>query len=309
MIFVPELQQRLMNSTNPNWPGQNANQSSDAANSPEPFPGSRVSNRPSGTPGNGNGTDRPVTLWGILDAFRRRWIPCLAIAVPSALLVAALAWQSVPAEYESSALLKVHQYQQQNVVETKEQESDFLMYRDSQINFLKSRPVLTSAVRIEGIKETRLLRNVKFPVEWLEEELVVDSDFSEEFIRITLAGEYPEDLATLVNAVKDVYLDEVVYNERNERSRQLRDLERKFKEMDKNVRQNQERIDRLAEELGTRSSDLAVGAQKIDQMKLRALQNELNEFETAIRKEEALRRHYKEPVSYTHLTLPTICSV
>lgn len=259
-------------------------------------PVQRISSRPSGSPspGMGNGTDRPVTFWGILDAFRRRWIPTLAIAIPSALLVAALMWHAIPAQYESSALLKIHQYEHRFVADTKERSSEFLTYRDSQMNYMKSRPVLMSAMRLDGIKETRLMRDKQYPIEWLEEKLDVDSDFSPEFVRITLSGEYPEDLAAVVNAVKDVYLDEVVYNERNERIKNLRMMETRFAELDATVRKNEDRIDRLAEELGTGDSKVALQTSELLQQSMRELQSDLRDINGQIREEEALRAYLKE---------------
>ncbi|MCA9083579.1 MAG: hypothetical protein KDA81_05970, partial [Planctomycetaceae bacterium] len=98
---------------------------------------SRITSRTSGNLPSGDGSDRQITFWGVLDAFRRRWIPSLAIAIPSALLVAGLLWQMIPAEYESTALLKIHQYEQRVAnTNTSERPSDFLTYRNSQINFL-----------------------------------------------------------------------------------------------------------------------------------------------------------------------------
>jgi len=252
---------------------------------------SRVTNGPTnnGAPNN----ERPVTFWGILDAFRRRWIPTLAVAIPAALLVGGLLWQMIPAEYESSALLKIGQYQQV-LKETQEKIADFLTYRDSQINFLQSRPVLTSAMRVEGIRETRLMRGKEFPVEWLMEKLEVDTDYSPEFIRITLAGEHPEDLAAVVNAVKDMYLDEVVYNERNEAVKTLNSLKSKFKTLDKNVRGNEDRIDRLAEELGTGDSKVAIVNQGLMQQQLQKLQGDLADIDADIREEEATVAYLRE---------------
>ena len=257
---------------------------------------SQISSRPSGspTPG-GSAGERPVTFWSILDAFRRRWIPTLAVGIPAALLVGALLWQLVPAEYESSALLKVHQFEQRvadNINGDKDQ--DLKTYRDTVINFLKSREVSEYALRIEGVKETRLLRDKSTPVDWLLEHIEVHGDFSPEFVRITLAGEHPPDLATIVDAIKDAYLDNIVYQERNERIQNLRRIETKFAVLDKSVRQNQERIDRLAEELGTGDSKIAMGNQDLMQQSLRGLQTELQDIDGDIRKEEALRTYMAE---------------
>lgn len=219
----------------------------------------------------------------------------MAVAIPAAVLVGALMWQMVPAEYESSALLKVHQYEQKITANINgEKSAEFLTYRDTVINFLKSREVADHALRIEGVKETRLLRDKSTPVDWLLEEIDVNFDYSPEFVRITLAGEHPQDLATIVNAVKDAYLDNIVYQERNERIQNLRKIEGKFSTLDKSVRKNQERIDRLAEDLGTGDSKIAMGNQDLLQQSLRSLQTDLQDIDGEIREEEALRAYMQE---------------
>ncbi len=282
---------QLFNGVQPTPPQQPAKPQQPAATQQSASISSRVSTTQAP---NSTGSDRPITFWGILDAFRRRWIPALAVGIPAALLVAGLLWQMIPAQFETSALLKIQQYQQVLGVDTKEREAEFLTYRDSQINFLKSRPVLTSAMRVEGVKETRMMRDIKYPVEFLEQELIVDFDYSAEFIRISLEGEYPEDIATVVNAVKDVYLDEVVYNERNQKINGLRTLEGKFNDLDQNVRKNQDRIARLADELGTGDSKVAILGQQRIQDTLRGLDMSLRELNDAIREEEAKRQYFKE---------------
>ncbi len=260
------------------------------------FSGSPISSRPGNPPGSGvSGQGRQITVWGLLDAFRRRWIPTLALAVPLAVLIAAAVWELVPAKYESTALLKIHQFEQVLLDGTNERSSEFLTYRDTQINFLKSRPVLTAALRAAGVAESRTLQNVNYPIEWLEEKLDVEEDLSPEFIRIALAGEYPEDLALIVDAVKDAYLDEVVYNERKDRIDQLRELEQAFNDVDQKVKQNDDRISALALHLGgTSNSTVAIGQQELMQEQLRDLQKDLREINSRLRAEETARQFLQE---------------
>ncbi|MEZ6122041.1 MAG: hypothetical protein R3C49_02560 [Planctomycetaceae bacterium] len=75
--------------------------------------------------------------------------------------------------------------------------------------------------------------------------------------------------------MKDVYLDDVVYSERNDRVRDLRALEGKYRDADTNVKQNQSRIDGLAEELGTGDSKVAIINQGLLQQSLGAMQSDL----------------------------------
>ncbi len=255
----------------------------------------KFSSRPDGHPAVKPGpVGRELSALSILVAFRRKWVPALALGIPAGLLAAALVWELVPAKYVSYALLKIHQYEQVLTFETKERHSEFLTYRDTQKAFLKSRGVLTSALRNPDVAECTTLKSVGHPVDWLAQELLVDEQISPEFLRIGLSGEFPRDLAIIVNAVKDAYLNEVVYNERNERIERLRKLEESFREVDTRVRTAQENIDKLAEHLGTGDAKAAILKQGLIQQQLMDLQKDLRDINTRIRSEETARQSLKE---------------
>jgi polysaccharide biosynthesis transport protein len=237
---------------------------------------------------------RELTTLVILTAFRRKWVPALALGIPAAMLAAALVWELVPAKYESYAMLKIQQYEQVLSFDTKERHTEFLTYRDTQKGFLRSRGVLTAALRNPEVAECRTLKMIEHPVDWLMKQLIVDEEISPEFLRIGLAGEYPRDLAIIVNGIKDCYLNEVVYNERNEKIDRLKKLEESFKEYDKRVRIAQANIDKLAENLGTGDSKVAMVNQGLIQQKLMDLQKELRDINSRIRAEEAARQSLSE---------------
>ena len=196
----------------------------------------------------------------------------------------------VPAKYESSAILKIQQYEQVIVFENAKQRStEFLTYRDTQKGFIKSRGVLTAALRDPQISECRTMSTVGHPVEWLMKELKVDEQISPEFLKISLQGEYPEDLAMIVNAVKDSYLNEVVYNERNKRIENLRKAEESHRDVDKRVRAAQANIERLATHLGSVDPKLLIHDQGRIQQKITELEKELRKYDADIREETALQ--------------------
>ena len=261
------------------------------ASAVSPFPGSRVANRPAG-----QGNERPITLWTVLDAFRRRWVPCLATAIPAALITALAIWSLIPAQYESEAFLKVNQYEADILEHTadKGSEADFLNYRDSQINLLTSRPVHEDALKVDGVMQTQTLLPIQHGPEWLAEKLVVEEGYSAEFIRLSLSGEHPEDLAFIVDSVIDVYFDKHVYGGRRERVAQLNKMKAKLAEYQDNVKQNQDRIANLARSLGTGDAKVAVINQQIIQEDIRSKKQELLKIEAAINAEEAKRSYLRE---------------
>ena len=250
----------------------------------------KISSRPDGAAPRSNSTGRELTAMGILTALRRRWVPALVLAVPAALLAFAIVWETVPAKYESSAILKIQQYEQIVAFENAKQRStEFLTYRDTQKGFIKSRAVLTSALRDPKVAECRTMSTIGHPVEWLMKELNVNEQISPEFLKISLQGEYPEDLALIVNAVKDSYLNEVVYNERNKRIENLRKAEESHRDVDKRVRAAQQKIEHLATNLGTVDpKNLLLDQARIND-KISDLDKELRELDSAILAEEALQ--------------------
>lgn len=250
----------------------------------------KISGRPAGIAPRTNSTGRELTAMAILTALRRRWVPALVLAIPAGLLAFAIVWETVPAKYESSAILKIQQYEQIVVFEKSTQRStEFLTYRDTQKGFIKSRSVLTAALRVPKVVACRTMSTVGHPVEWLMKELNVNEQISPEFLKISLQGEYPEDLALIVNAVKESYLKEVVYNERNKRIENLRKAEESHRDVDKRVRAALQEIERLATNLGTIDPKNLLLDQGRIQQKISDLDKELRELDGAIHAEEALQ--------------------
>lgn len=254
--------------------------------------GQKISSRPDGLSGAGRAASagREITAIGILTALRRRWVPAFSIGLPLAAVAALIVWELIPAKYESYALLKIQQYEQVLSFETKERNSEFLTYRDTQKAFLRSRGVITAALRNQEVAECQTLRSVDHPVDWLSKNLLVDEEISPEFLRVGLAGEYPRDLAVIVNAVKDSYLNEVVYNERQERIDRLKKLEESFEEVNSRVERAQENIDQLARNLGTGDAKVAVLKQGLIQQKVMDLEKDLRDLNARLRAEEAVHQ-------------------
>ena len=269
-------------------------QSADSANLIRQKP--NLSSRPADTR-RGSGASplgRELTAVGLLTALRRRWVPAVMAGIPAAVIMTLAVWELIPAKYESAAVLKIQQFEQMLSFDTKEKHADFLTYRDTQKAFIKSRGVITAALRDSRVAECRTLQDQEYPVEWLMDELEVDEQTSDEFLKISLEGEHPEDLALIVNAVKDAYMDEVVYNERNDRIEQLRKLEVSFTKIDQRVRAAQDNIDLLAENLGTGDSKIAVLNQGLIQQQLMDLQKSLREINGRIIADEAARQSLTE---------------
>lgn len=193
----------------------------------------------------------PITPQGLLFALKRRWRPATLIGVPALLFGVVLAWLVVPAHYTAFVLLKISSKQSRLVFKTADEDADFYTYQRTQKALIRSRFVLNAALRRPGISGLETVHEQTFPVQWLEHALLIDSYNSPEILKISLPGDRPKELAALVNAVKDAYLEEVVLADRKKRIARLNDLERIFEQTEEKVRQKEQRVENLAKQLGT----------------------------------------------------------
>ena len=74
---------------------------------------------------------------------------------------------------------------------------------------LKSRFVINAALEQRGINELKMIREQARPADWLAENLQAQFLQGSEVLQISLDGKYPEELARLVNAVTNTYIEEV----------------------------------------------------------------------------------------------------
>lgn len=252
----------------------------------------RISSRPDGMSGRSGAAPlgRELTAIGILTSFRRRWVPALAIGIPAALLATALVWEFIPASFQSVAILKIEQNDPKLINDnTGRRETDFQFYRESQKNYMLSRQVITAALRIPQVAECPTLKPITHPVDWLMGKLKTDDTISPEFLKVVLEGQHPRDLALILNAVKDAYLEQAVFMSKNAKIDELRRLEERFDEINKRVVAAQDRIDKLAENLGTGDSKTAIIQQNLIQDNLDDLSKTLRDVNSRIRAEEAAR--------------------
>lgn len=252
----------------------------------------RISSRPDGMSGRSavSPMGRELTAIGILTAFRRRWVPALAVGIPAALLATALVWEFIPASFQSVAILKIEQNDPKLINDNGgRRETDFQFYRESQKNYMLSRQVITAALRNPQVAECPTLKPITHPVDWLMGKLKTDDTISPEFLKVVLEGQHPRDLALILNAVKDAYLEQAVFMSKNAKIDELRRLEERFDEINKRVVAAQDRIDKLAENLGTGDSKTAIIQQNLIQDNLDDLSKTLRDVNSRIRAEEAAR--------------------
>ncbi len=169
----------------------------------------------------------------LFKAFLHCWPLALSLALGVAAVVAVAMWILVPrpkAVYQAAARLQVAARPPRIVFPTTLQDpSELGTYLQTQMDLLKSRPILTAAVRqAQAADLPAVKRNADDVVRWMERELKLDFTATEgnrsQIIRISLAGESPNEVVVLANAIKDAFLTETNIRERDNKEKRLSQL-------------------------------------------------------------------------------------
>ena len=140
---------------------------------------------------------------------------------------------------------------------------NFDVYRATQQQLLKSRLVLSTALKASKIAELAAVKTQADPVAWLARELRVDFPANSEIMQVSLGGDDPAETAQLVNAVADAYLNQVVQMQRSGSKETLDLLDRTYAEMSAELRAKRTDLQRLGKALGTGAGEVAAMKQQI----------------------------------------------
>lgn len=123
-------------------------------------------------------------------------------------------------------------------------EHDFNVLRRTQVAFIKSPFVLTTALSDQAIAKCPLLAAQEDPVTWLSENLVAYFPSDGEVMSVALPHPTADgdDLRAIVNAVSKAYYDEVVFRYRSQRVAPLQLLKESAQEISDRIAELQEAV-------------------------------------------------------------------
>jgi hypothetical protein len=189
----------------------------------------------------------------LLRALGRRWLLASTLGLLCAAAVATALWLLLPpSNYSTRALLHVAAQPPTILFQTADQQrNDFHSYQRTQVVWVRSKLVLNAALRKPKVASLATIAEQVEPVEWLEKELQVDYSYGPETLRIALSGDRPEELAIIVNAVTDAYLEEVVTKEHRKRRARFEQLNEYYHKYDLALRDKRRTLKDLAEAAGS----------------------------------------------------------
>jgi hypothetical protein len=151
-----------------------------------------------------------------------------------------------------------------------------------QVYLIKDRFILTAALRSPGVAELRLVKEQTDPVQWLENEIRVETP-NPEFIHISLSGDRPDELQKLVCAVTQSYLDNVVDKERNLRRKRLDELQRILNSYEQRSRESRQRLRAVQEQNGALNEKSMAIVQELALDDLRSVKSDLTQVRRELR--------------------------
>jgi len=218
------------------------------AEEPRPAPPARGGG-PALPPALSSGPD----LRALMGALGRRWLLATILGGTLAAIAGTAAWFLLSAKYTAFAQLKTASttpYIVFHNANNPDGRNDFSLYQRTQAAALKNRYVLNAALKRDDVKQLSSVRAQAEPITWLEEELKIEVPEGSEIINVKLSGSEPAELVTLVNAVTQVYLQEVVNAERKQRSDRLAELDDIYNKAKEKLRVKRDTMRKRADEAG-----------------------------------------------------------
>ena len=123
-------------------------------------------------------------------------------------------------------------------------------------------------------------------VSWLTKYTSVSFPGKAEIMEVNVTRSDPQEATTLVRAVVDAYMKEVVESERDQKRTRLNELDRAYVEKETEIRGKREDLKKLAETLGTSDTEALNMRQKLALEELSLLRQELIKAQFEVRRQQ-----------------------
>jgi capsular exopolysaccharide synthesis family protein len=206
----------------------------------------------------------PLAFDSLLKAFRNRWLLASSMGLLLGLALGTAGWFLAPPKYTAYALLKVAPAEPQLLADYRAPAVSDQNYQNTQVALLKSRSIITSALRPAEVSQLPLVREKEDPVFWLEEDLNVGFYEKADLLKVALSSNsYPNDLPKIVNSVTDAYMKQEVDGQRAIKQREKGDLDKVLSVKEEDLRQAREQLANFAKNLKSADSRALTARQTI----------------------------------------------
>jgi polysaccharide biosynthesis transport protein len=188
------------------------------------------------------GLSAAPTFGGLLHALRRRWILGVPLAMLATIAAVSAVFLALPPQYVSQLRFQIKAKPDKTMYDVGDDGSEFALFKANQQALATSPVVLIKALkeRLPNGKEVRDLNIVRAKgpaaVDWLERALKTDFLSGPEYLRVSLGGEDPDEVAALLNAIARAYLETNTEILRSGRDSQLNDYKERRRKLEEDHR-------------------------------------------------------------------------
>jgi len=159
----------------------------------------------------------------LLKAVRRRWLLALSLGILAAGGAFIAIMILMPTKYTAFSTLQISA-DPKSLMGRQDYRNDFAIAQKTLASRFKGRDILLKALVQDQVRDLGIVRrfpNTLATISWLEEEIKVDTQDSNELMSVSLPGEDAEELCILVNALGNAYLSIVQGKESKERKERV----------------------------------------------------------------------------------------
>ena len=189
----------------------------------------------------------------LFHSLRRKWALAFGLATAASILVAILLVLLIPAKFQAEALLRVRRSEEHIMRMGRAQvitDRDYKTYKETQAALIRSPYVMNAALRRPAISQLPMIRREQNPVAWLIDNVGVGYLRDSEILKIALKGQDPDEVVSIVDAVKDAYVEEIVVAERASQLTRLDVLKRSYRRNVADIKEKSEVVYKIKEQIG-----------------------------------------------------------
>ena len=152
---------------------------------------------------------------------------------------------------------------------------EFITLQKTTMEYMKSKSLLTRALRDPSISQLPLIKNQADPVEWLQNELTLKFPGEAEILMITMSGEEIDQIVKIVDAVVDAYFKEVVEKGVSDRGKKEERLKQLVREKGDQLVRELKEVQRMSEALNIVDPNADAAQNQMLQVQLTTLNNSI----------------------------------
>jgi succinoglycan biosynthesis transport protein ExoP len=217
-------------------------------------------------------------------ARRRRWPYIVALLVLLALIGDGIYWFARPATASATALFRVRGDAKTLVSDQAEEtnwETHYDILKKTQLALLKSKFLLTAALRDPKVASLSIFAGVRDQEEWLQDHLQASFPEGGEILSISLSGpaSKADDLRRVVDAVSDAYKKEVLGQETSRKMTIHDMMERSLQNLNGEVKRKYEDYLDIAKGMGKTTGDGTDIEQQLNMKRIDRIEDEIAQLE------------------------------